>query len=102
MHAFCREMLTRNGKILGRNLEPRSPPHGALIIKTSAHRDHHAAARNPKIKRLVQTITALLHQYVAPGDTQVSSPITHVGRYVRRAYDDNLHATTRSADNQLT
>ena len=82
MHSLRGEVLARGSDVLGRDPQPRSAAHRRLVIEAARHRDHHAAARDAEVERLVQALAAVLGVEVAPGHTEVGRAILHVGRHV--------------------
>ena len=77
--------------VLGRDAEARAALHRAGVVEAAPRRDHHAAAADAEVERLVEALAAVLEQHVLAGDAEVGGAVLHVGRHVGRAHDDEAH-----------
>ncbi len=88
MHPLGAEVLARGDGVLGRHGQARAALQRTLIVEARFRRDHHAAAADAEIDRLVQALAAVLEQDVLAGNAQVRGAMLHVGGHIGRANND--------------
>ena len=101
MHALPREVLARGVDVFRRHAQARALGHGLRIVEPLAHRDHHAAARDAEVDRLIEALAAVLDQHVAAGDTEIGAAVLHIGRSVGRSHHDQPQVAAVRGDDQL-
>ena len=101
MHALGGEELARGLQVLGGDAQARALLHGARVVESLAHRDHHAAAGDAEVERLVQALPAMLGEHILAGDAEVGGAVCDVGRGVGSAHDDEIHVAARSGNDEL-
>ena len=62
--------------ILGRHAQARALAHRRGVVEVVAHRDHHAAARDVQVQRLVQPFAAVLVEHVLARHAQVGRAVS--------------------------
>src|SRR5277367_72458 len=80
VHALARKMLACRRDILGRHLEPRAALYRACVVERARGRDNHVTDSDAKIDGLIETLAAMLEQYVLARNAQVGRTVCHVRR----------------------
>ena len=101
VHALGREMVARRVDVLGGDADACALLHLPRVVVALTHGDHHAAARDLQVERLVQAVSAMLVQHVLAGDAEVGGSVLHVGRNVAGAHDDEPHVGPVGTDDEL-
>ena len=101
MHALRGEVLARRIHVFGRHAKARALLHRLGVVEAFLHRDHHAAAGDAEVHRLVKSVTAVLDQHIAPRDAQVGAAVLYVCGCIARAHHDQPQIATVGADDQL-
>jgi hypothetical protein len=101
VHALGREVVARGVDVFGGDADARALLHRAGVVVAFAHRDHHAAACDPQVERLVEAVAAVFVEHVLAGDAEVGGAVLDVGRDVAGAHDDEPHVGAVGADDEL-
>src|SRR6185503_13227832 len=101
VHSLGGEVLACRGEVLGGDAQPRAAPDHAAIVEAAARRDHHAAARDAQIERLVEAFAAVLGEHVAPGDADVGAAVLDVGGSVARSHHHQPQVAAVGGEDEL-
>jgi hypothetical protein len=85
LHAARGEVIGGDARVLGRHAR-----HARHLRTISGRGDHHAAAPDTEVERLVQVVAAL-EQDVAPGDAEVGGAELDIGGDVVRLQEQKAH-----------
>src|SRR6188768_192031 len=101
MHAFGGKVLARGRDVLGRDANACPALDRCAPVVAPARRDDEPATADSQVDRLIESVEAVLEQYVASRHAQVGGTILHVSRHVGGAYDDDRSAGTLGRNDQL-
>ena len=101
VHALGREVVARRIDVFGGDADACALLHVAGVVVAFAHGDHHAAARDPQVERLIEAVAAVFVEHVLAGDAEVGGAVLDVGGDVAGAHDDEPHVGAVGADDEL-
>ena len=95
-------MLASSLDVFGCHSKTRAASNNPLIIEMGRHSNHHAAACDLQVDRLVQARAVMLQKHVETSDAKVCRAVLDIGRHVRGAYDDEPDIRIRGRDNEFS